>query len=495
MSKKNGLRWLGGVCFAALLGLALVGVYQVFSLKLGGVAGLRSGTLQCETLYEQPENSIDVLVLGASHAYQGISTGTLYEEYGIAAYDLCASSQAVWNSYYYLKEALKTQKPSLIVLEPYTAALLQHDYSTASNPIEIAASLDGMRLSQNKIDAAKASVAEGDDWLAFLLGWPVNHARYTDLTERDYLPWQGNEAYYRDWKGFEAHFGTANIASLHVEETLQVPRLYEKTEQYYRAILELAQSEDIPICVVVTPYPSYNTGKEKPYYNTLKQIAESYDVLWVDYNTNESYEELELDPATDFEDTGHLNYFGAVKFTKALGEMLKEDFTLPDRRGDEAYASWQANADYDKAQAANALLRKETDLTQYLRTLARSENDYTILLDIADCGAARQYAAGLKALGIDVDKSAKSGSWVVRDGQVLCDASGQESCLWTVSEGYDDLTLEKKNGTVRLLAGSTNYRLEDSGVNILVWDNELHTLADAVTFDAQDGYSAFHRGL
>lgn len=66
---------------------------------------------------------------------------------------------------------------------------------------------------------------------------------------------------------------------------------------------------------------------------------------------------------------------------------------------------------------------------------------------------------------------------------------------WTVSEGCGGLTLEKQNGTARLLAGSTNYRLEASGVNILVWDNELHTLADAVTFDAQDGYSAFHRGV
>lgn len=57
--------------------------------------------------------------MGSSHSFVNFNNGTLYEEYGIASYDLGGSLQPMWNSYYDLKEALKTQTPELIVLEGY----------------------------------------------------------------------------------------------------------------------------------------------------------------------------------------------------------------------------------------------------------------------------------------------------------------------------------------------------------------------------------------
>ena len=63
---------------------------------------------------------MDVLVLGSSHAFENINTGTLWDEYGMASYVLGGSRQpSLEYIYYYLKEALKTQRPELIVLEGY----------------------------------------------------------------------------------------------------------------------------------------------------------------------------------------------------------------------------------------------------------------------------------------------------------------------------------------------------------------------------------------
>ena len=75
------------------------------------------GIYSLKKFYEQDENSIDVLILGSSHAFENFNTGVLWEEQGIASYVLGGSWQPVWNTYYYLKEALKTQKPKLIILE------------------------------------------------------------------------------------------------------------------------------------------------------------------------------------------------------------------------------------------------------------------------------------------------------------------------------------------------------------------------------------------
>ena len=49
------------------------------------------------------------------------NTAVLYEEYGIAAFDLGGSIQPFWNTYYYLKEALKTQNPKVVAIEAYAA--------------------------------------------------------------------------------------------------------------------------------------------------------------------------------------------------------------------------------------------------------------------------------------------------------------------------------------------------------------------------------------
>ena len=44
-------------------------------------------------LYRQPENSVDVLMLGSSCAYAGVNTNILFREYGVAAYNLCTAEQ------------------------------------------------------------------------------------------------------------------------------------------------------------------------------------------------------------------------------------------------------------------------------------------------------------------------------------------------------------------------------------------------------------------
>ena len=50
-----------------------------------------------------------------------------------------------------------------------------------------------------------------------------------------------------------------------------------------------------------------------------------------------------FDYASDLTDTSHCNRWGAEKVTSYVGAYLKENYDLPDRRGDAAYASaWDA---------------------------------------------------------------------------------------------------------------------------------------------------------
>ena len=59
-------------------------------------------------------------LLGSSQLYADIAPAVLFSEYGITSYDFCANEQPLWISYYYIKEALKHQKPKAIVLDVFT---------------------------------------------------------------------------------------------------------------------------------------------------------------------------------------------------------------------------------------------------------------------------------------------------------------------------------------------------------------------------------------
>ena len=74
-----------------------------------------------------PENSIDVLVLGSSHAQYSFIPSFFYQETGLYSYILGSACQPMEVTYEMLKEALKTQSPSILILEAYTTIPLHEN--------------------------------------------------------------------------------------------------------------------------------------------------------------------------------------------------------------------------------------------------------------------------------------------------------------------------------------------------------------------------------
>ena len=68
-------------------------------------------------MYRLPRNTVDVLTIGSSVAYTGVNTNVLWQEYGLACYNLCAAEQPFWFTYYQLREALRYQRPKVILMD------------------------------------------------------------------------------------------------------------------------------------------------------------------------------------------------------------------------------------------------------------------------------------------------------------------------------------------------------------------------------------------
>ena len=145
------------ICFMFIFIMVLYYINKVFKVKFG------DGIYSVTKFYELENESVDILILGSSHAFEDFNTGTLWDEYGMASYVLGGSVQPMWNTYYYLKEALKTQTPELIVLEGY---LLTYE-SEFIDDSRIIKNNYGLKWSQNKIESIKISSPE-ERWSEFL---------------------------------------------------------------------------------------------------------------------------------------------------------------------------------------------------------------------------------------------------------------------------------------------------------------------------------------
>ncbi|UKI58853.1 MAG: hypothetical protein L6V81_05760 [Clostridium sp.] len=65
--------------------------------------------------FNEKENSLDVIFMGNSDTYRGISPMEIWNSYGITSYNYVSPGQRMWTGYYMLNEALETQK-NLILL-------------------------------------------------------------------------------------------------------------------------------------------------------------------------------------------------------------------------------------------------------------------------------------------------------------------------------------------------------------------------------------------
>ena len=462
-------RWVIRIlCFVLLLAGALWYTNRTLSLKYG------DGIYSLTKFYQLEEDTVDVLVLGSSHAFENINTGNLWDEYGMASFVLAASEQPAWNTYYYLKEALKTQKPKLIVLETYML-WRPGEYADDSRIIK---NTFGMKWSGDRIEAIKAS-APPDRWAEFFLPFIQYHSRYGELSREDFFRDLG-DVYYKDWKGFGNNMQTLKCGKPDVSFVTERISLPEKSEQYLRRLLELANEQTIPVLLIAAPYAEISE-REQACYNTMGDIAAEYGAGFINYNLK--YDEIGLDFEADMADTGHLNYKGNVKFTSALGKDILENFTIPDRRGNEKYASWERNARYISAQTANQELKEMSDQNEKFLRLA--DPDYVLLIS-AECPESK--AAEMLACLWDtlkVSQPVSSGLWYIDVGNGILHApeDNEDSCY--IALDPHDVLLKKirqeDGGTCSnaLIIDGEDYTAETGGVQVVVYSKTTQEIVDS----------------
>ncbi len=321
-------------------GLILLVAILTFALFYAGCERLLCskslhGTMQAREFYAQPEDTIDVAFVGASHAHCVINTATLWEEYGIASYDYSAAEQPLWITCDYLKELCKYQKPKLIVLDLFAPAHFHEDYQYNY----LYESVDGFRFSANKLSFLRAA-CEWDHLSSVFptfLNW---HAHYEELTDEDWDYFTRSKRERAAYKGYRPYY-SASTQERPVHDVQTGGGLSAKSEEYLKRIIDYTQEQEIPLLLAVIPFIS--TDEDEMVFRRIQEVAYGTEAAF--RNFNEYYDEIGLDFENDFYDYSHLNYRGGTKFTKWLGAELLASYDLPDRRGLPEWESWDRNVE------------------------------------------------------------------------------------------------------------------------------------------------------
>ena len=136
------------------------------------------GICSMVNFYEQPQNSVDVLLVGTSMFYSGVNTNVLWAEYGIPAYNLFSEEQTFWISYYMIREALKTQQPKVILLDAQSARY-EDSYS---KPARTILSTFGFQGLENRVGTIFACVEDPREALELAAGLPAVHQNLERIT-------------------------------------------------------------------------------------------------------------------------------------------------------------------------------------------------------------------------------------------------------------------------------------------------------------------------
>ena len=106
MSKKSGsaIRTAVKLCaFTVFLCLMIIVIDHICMAKYM-YNGREPMTETYANFYNMERDSVDVLILGTSHAATGFNPQDLYDAQKLRSYNLASTAQPVWISYYWLKD-------------------------------------------------------------------------------------------------------------------------------------------------------------------------------------------------------------------------------------------------------------------------------------------------------------------------------------------------------------------------------------------------------
>lgn len=266
------------------------------------------------------EDSVEVLAFGSSHAWNGVDPAVMYREYGVGAYNYGCIWQSINTTSLFVKDALKTQSPQVLLVETFNA-WTPLEYVDPNGEIYYTRALAN---DENKWGYLRQCFGQDriDRYLSYYVPLFGLHDNWPQMNF-DNIGRKGTGA-YQQMLGFSP---LNDVKPVVIQDywDFDVHPLPPSGLACLDQIVEAAYDKGAEVVFFTLPYEGVYH-----YVDAMQEYADMNGCYYL--NFFELFEDAGLDAETDFADGGHLNAQGAAKVSAYLAEFLVDYYDLTDYR-------------------------------------------------------------------------------------------------------------------------------------------------------------------
>ena len=291
-------------------------------------------TRRIEGFYEEEENSLDVVFIGASEVSAGYAPGYAYEKYGFTSYTYAMDSNRGSLYLPQLKEILKHQNPEILFVDLFGFLHADDDY--LSDEVRLRIFTESIPFSANKYQTVMEHPTKhklsyffplimyhGDPSIAYGRLLDTYHALTKDAQPSSLKGTMTKTVIHSGEGTYGAEFDSATYI------------LTDRSKELLVEFLEYCMSRDLN--VVFTNFPRYIADES---HYTLLHLLDQAAPIVAQYgypllDLQKETDAIGIDTSRDYYNTHHLNIYGQIKVTDYLGSKIINQYGLTPRNQSE----------------------------------------------------------------------------------------------------------------------------------------------------------------
>lgn len=274
-----------------------------------------------EAFHQLPENSVDVIVYGSSHAWRNVNVNAMYDNYGIGAYNYASNWQRWDTTWLFFHDSLRTQSPKVVLIETFHVNSNIFD-DDMDGEVYYTTAIPDSPYKREYLDMC----FEGDigRYLSYYIPLVAYHENKTLLTADNFTD-TSNTVDFLDTKGFYPRDGQF-VADVKDWTQMEKWIIGDRSLEMMDDIVNTCHERGIEVVFFTAPWST----EEFQYFDVMQQYADEHGCAYI--NMFEHMADAGISEETDFCDPHHLNISGATKMANYLGGYLKEHYDLTDWR-------------------------------------------------------------------------------------------------------------------------------------------------------------------
>ena len=445
-------------------------VVLITSYKITDIIKFKQYSNTSKDMFYNENIDYDVIFVGDSTVFFGLSPLYLFEQYGLSSYNLSVPGCQYDELFAITQDAINNKKTKLFVVE-YKALLVPGKNRVFS--------IGNISSIKNPISRFQSYYKDDDNFTKSLQDtnlYYIFHDRWKQINEYDFYTNGYLRGYSSSAVAKKQQLGSSSTS-------FQLTDIQKKQIDEYIALLRKNSIKLILIAMPTTYKASYFSNLA---INATKDYVSSYDVELInlqDFNL--------LNINTDFQSGSHLTFQGGKKLMNRQDFIpyIMEKYNLQDHRNDKKYVQW--HKDYEKQE--RMINREECRVIKDVKSWWEYSHydNYTMFISINGDDVLNRLSQDMKdkfkSLGLnkfETDKKNQKYAAIIDNNQVFFEEVSDKKVEYKgrMKNIVNLLVSSEPNKATINVSGKPRAK-NKYGINFVIYDKVNREIVDSIWVD------------